>query len=592
MRFKIHILFVVLLWACTQTLFGLEGRPKIRRACLNRSDSTLDLHWNKPTDNCGSFTHFNLYGRDNSLSIFEFLGTYNNYSSTSLTLKLKNVKTWEFYLVYHKACNGVDSIHSDTVFIDNTAPSNSTLDSVSVDLTSQKAIIGWSKNSDADVEGYYIYNVSSSGLNSIITTSSSLVYLDVGARNPGLGVQSYKIAAFDSCKNASLISQEHSTIWLQSTYNQCNKSISLQWTPYIGWTVGTYDIYLKIDAGNFTKIGSVISNINQFTYNFNQFGSTYCFFIRANKQGSPITSSSNATCNATDNIVPSKNSYIAKVSVINEVIEFVGIIQPNSSVEKINIYKKVGNGAFVIWNTRIIANPVLGETIRIIDNDVNVHTKTYSYYFTTEGPCSLIFDSSQIASTILLTVTMSQPGDQTLNWNSYAEFIKFTENQQVLLSSDQNSNYGSTWNILNTLGTGIATYQDFTTVSINQQRICYCIRAIENNIQAPFNRKDSSYSNVECVTADPIVYFPNAIQLNGFNTVFLPQGVFIDYSKSYFLIYDRWGQLLYETNDIRKGWDGTANGELVQSDVYAYKAVIIGLNGKILNFDGTITVLK
>jgi gliding motility-associated-like protein len=187
---------------------------------------------------------------------------------------------------------------------------------------------------------------------------------------------------------------------------------------------------------------------------------------------------------------------------------------------------------------------------------------------------------------------MSQPGDQTLNWNSYAEFIKFTENQQVLLSSDQNSNYGSTWNILNTLGTEIATYQDFTTVSINQQRICYCIRAIENNIQAPFNRKDSSYSNVECVTADPIVYFPNAIQLNGFNTVFLPQGVFIDYSKSYFLIYDRWGQLLYETNDIRKGWDGTANGELVQSDVYAYKAVIIGLNGKILNFDGTITVLK
>ena len=592
MRFKIHILFVILLWGFTQTLFGLEGRPKIRRACLNRSDSTLDLHWNKPADNCGSFTHFNLYGRDNSLSIFEFLGTYTNYSSTSLTLKLKNVKAWEFYHVYHKACNGTDSIHSDTVFIDNTAPSNSTLDSVSVDLTTQKALIGWSKNGDADVEGYYIYNVSSSGLNSIITTSSGLVYLDIGARNPGTSVQSYKIAAFDSCKNASLISQEHSTIWLQSTYNQCNKSISLQWTPYVGWPVSTYDIYLKIDAGNFTKIGSVISNINQFTYNFNQFGSTYCFFIRANKQGSPITSSSNATCNATDNIVPSKNSYIAKVSVINEVIEFVGIIQPNSSVEKINIYKKVGNGAFVIWNTRIIANPVLGETIRIIDNDVNVHTKTYSYYFTTEGPCSLIFDSSQIASTILLTVTMSQPGDQTLNWNSYAEFIKFTENQQVLLSSDQNSNYGSTWNILNTLGTGIATYQDFTTVSINQQRICYCIRAIENNIQAPFNRKDSSYSNVECITADPIVYFPNAIQLNGFNTVFLPQGVFIDYSKSYFLIYDRWGQLLYETNDIRKGWDGTANGELVQSDVYAYKAVIIGLNGKILNFDGTITVLK
>lgn len=571
--------------------FGLEGRPKIRRACLNRSDSTLNLQWNRPSDNCLSFTHFNLYGRDNPLSIYQLLGTYTDNSINSLNRQLPNTKQWEFFLVFHKACNGVDSIYSDTVFIDNQAPSNSELDSVSVDFTTQKAIVGWSKNAALDVEGYYIYNVTGSGLNTIISTTSSLNYTD-NDRNPVNGSISYKIAALDSCKNASLISEEHRTIHLQSTYNPCNKTINLQWTPYIGWEVDNYDIYLKIDASNFALIGTVISNITQFTYTFSNFGSTYCFYVRAHKKSSSITSSSNITCNATNNIRPSDNSYIAKVSVINEVVEFVGVVQPNSSAERINIFKREGNGNYFLWRTEELLNPAAGAVIRIIDEDVKVHLKTYSYFFNTEGACDLIFDSSQIATTILLNVMMIEPGDQTLNWNPYTGFIKFTENQQVLLSSDQNYNYSSTWNILNTLGSGIFNYQDFTTVSITQDKICYAIRAIENNSSPPFIRKDTSYSNVQCVTADPIVYFPNAIQINGFNTVFYPKGVFIDYTQSYFQVYDRWGQIIYETNDIRKGWDGTANGEFVQSDVYAYRAVIVGLNGKVLNFDGTITVLK
>lgn len=590
MRCKQYILIAIYFCFTTQVAFGVEGRPKMIRACLNRTDSTLDLHWYKPTDNCGTFTHFNLYGRDNPLNLYQFLGTYNNFTLDNLSIKLKNLKSWEFYLVYHTACNGTDSIYSDTIGIDNTAPPDSQIDSVSVDLSTQKTIIGWAKNPAPDIMGYFVYHVTAS--NSIITTTSNSSYLDLGSRNPGQGPVNYGVAAFDSCKNASLISQAHTTIWLQSVYNQCNKTITLSWTSYGGWSVDSYDIYLKIDAGNYAKIGSVISNINQFTYNFSKFGSTYCFFIRAKKLASAITSSSNTVCDATNSISPSKNSYVAKVSVINNQVEFVGVVQPSSSVTKINIYKREGTGPYALWNFYPIANPAAGETVRILDPSVNVHSKTYSYYFTTEGPCGLIFDTSNVATTILLKLLMVNPGDQTLNWNLYDKFIKSTDQQQVLLSSDPSFNYSSPWNILNTLGSGVFSYQDFTTVSITQQQICYCIRAIENNPFAPFNRKDSSYSNIECVTADPIVYFPNAIQLNGFNTIFYPKGVFIDYTKSSFQIYDRWGQIVFETNDIQKGWDGKINGETVQSDVYAYRATIIGLNGTVLHFDGTITVLK
>jgi gliding motility-associated-like protein len=68
--------------------------------------------------------------------------------------------------------------------------------------------------------------------------------------------------------------------------------------------------------------------------------------------------------------------------------------------------------------------------------------------------------------------------------------------------------------------------------------------------------------------------------------------VFIDYEKSSYQIFNRWGQLIFETNDIRTKWYGTYNDSIAESDVYAYRAMIVGLNGSTLYYDGTITVLK
>ena len=41
-------------------------------------------------------------------------------------------------------------------------------------------------------------------------------------------------------------------------------------------------------------------------------------------------------------------------------------------------------------------------------------------------------------------------------------------------------------------------------------------------------------------------------------------------SKLYFAIYDRWGELMFETTDIYKGWDGTYKGEPVDPAVFVY----------------------
>ena len=38
----------------------------------------------------------------------------------------------------------------------------------------------------------------------------------------------------------------------------------------------------------------------------------------------------------------------------------------------------------------------------------------------------------------------------------------------------------------------------------------------------------------------------------------------------YFRIYNRWGQSVFETKDLLKGWDGRINGQLPETGVYVW----------------------
>jgi gliding motility-associated-like protein len=40
-----------------------------------------------------------------------------------------------------------------------------------------------------------------------------------------------------------------------------------------------------------------------------------------------------------------------------------------------------------------------------------------------------------------------------------------------------------------------------------------------------------------------------------------------------FEIYNRWGEIIFKTENIEEGWDGTFKGELQNNDVYAYKVI-------------------
>lgn len=73
------------------------------------------------------------------------------------------------------------------------------------------------------------------------------------------------------------------------------------------------------------------------------------------------------------------------------------------------------------------------------------------------------------------------------------------------------------------------------------------------------------------INGEYALFIPNAFTPDGDskNNTFFPKGIGI--KKFRMLIFDRWGELLFETHDIDEGWDGTYKGQPAQLGVYVYR---------------------
>jgi len=88
------------------------------------------------------------------------------------------------------------------------------------------------------------------------------------------------------------------------------------------------------------------------------------------------------------------------------------------------------------------------------------------------------------------------------------------------------------------------------------------------------------------------IYVPNAFTPNGdgVNDLFQPKGYGI--KKYNLMVFDRWGEKLFFTEDFFKGWDGTYKGNLCKDDTYTWKIAVQGPDGKTKDLVGIVTLLK
>ena len=90
---------------------------------------------------------------------------------------------------------------------------------------------------------------------------------------------------------------------------------------------------------------------------------------------------------------------------------------------------------------------------------------------------------------------------------------------------------------------------------------------------------DDNCSGFDSVLVDtcPDFVIPTAFSPNGddLNDVFKVYGVGLNEFE--LLIFNRWGEIVFKTNNQHEGWDGKKNGSLCQIDVYVYKIIYKGL---------------
>jgi gliding motility-associated-like protein len=95
------------------------------------------------------------------------------------------------------------------------------------------------------------------------------------------------------------------------------------------------------------------------------------------------------------------------------------------------------------------------------------------------------------------------------------------------------------------------------------------------------------------IKPDFAFYVPNAFTPNGdgLNEFFVPQGVsFKDYTLT---IYDRWGQVIFRSNDIDFSWDGNlSNGKQASNGVYVYTIDMKDLEDIKHHFIGNVAVIR
>jgi gliding motility-associated-like protein len=155
------------------------------------------------------------------------------------------------------------------------------------------------------------------------------------------------------------------------------------------------------------------------------------------------------------------------------------------------------------------------------------------------------------------------------------------------------------------LSTGAATcawtFDHFGTSTLENPTVNFYGAALNEEFQVCLEvTSENGCTNELCrplsLGTDFVVYVPNAFTPDGdaynntFEPVFPDDVAIADYN---FVIFDRWGEIIFESKNYKIGWDGTYQGKLVKDGVYTW-TIQVQTEGssKPLVMNGNVTILR
>jgi gliding motility-associated-like protein len=212
-----------------------------------------------------------------------------------------------------------------------------------------------------------------------------------------------------------------------------------------------------------------------------------------------------------------------------------------------------------------------------------------------------------------ISIDVTTPGTYYVEARTLCEVVydtvvvEFSPPLTVELGEDRALTLGESFSIEPWV-TGVGPYE-YKWSESDERATIFCATCPEATITPFFDTRyrvavtdaagciETDYINV-VVDRSVYIWIPNAFSPNGdgVNDYFYVLGKY-SYNIESFEIYNRWGQRIWQNNDILvnsefDGWTGSAFGEMMTPDVYVYRAVLKFIDGSKQYFTGDVTLIR
>ena len=537
--------------------------------------SIASLSWNDPgsivrANSSGQFKIFREYPVGNIIQIASVPADSFSYQDTLWALCATNPQNVSYYveLGSQHGCTSTSSVGSNA-FQDQLAPPTPQVETVSVDPATGHIVVYWYPVHTPDMDYYLVQKVDGTTyINLAQVPATDPPQYDYGAAPPDGGL-SFVVIAFDSCHNDNSYNQVYSTMYLQQDYNKCKKRVTLHWSSYDGWPEGIekYVLYESVNGAPAAAVQNLDPGTQTTTVQVTPF-SDYCFYIEAISNGTQRPSYSNQKCLTAEYPSTSQTYYLSNVTAeLDNTLDISLRYDAMASGQKFDLLRSIDpNGPFKTIAT-LPQDSAGGLEISYHDADVDASSVRYYYKWIAYDACGQVADTSQMSSSIFAYAAADkQDLINKISWNAYEGWSGDVTGYDIYRRLGNTGSY----NLLASVGPNTLYYNDPVQQFIEKEgNFCYRIMAIEGSGNA-FNDPKKAFSNVSCATQEPLIWIPNAIVLDGFNKIFKPVAGFLDFTRYQMKIVNRWGQVIFTSNSLDQGWDGTQNGKRVLQGVYFY----------------------
>lgn len=568
-----------LLFFCFSTIhFGFSqsiNTNKITLNCFQRDYISWEFSFDECTDPIiDSFQIHALLPDENSYTII-----HQQTDPTITDFKDDIIRSAEhlFIKYFFRCSNNNLTISSDTISL-NLLRQAVELDTIQV-LPDGNVYLSWRKI-PIDGMSYIVKSIIDESSQEISGTLHKNSFVDTrGLANKD--AVNYSISAYNSCNyNLPEPDEFYRTSILSGQLTQCSGKMEFHFSSFSKWRADTKSRYLMVEQnGTLIDSMSLQDNSDSFVYDRLTNNEHYSFYV----------------------LERSSDPQVSQIAISNSVEIAVQFYEPIKWITIQDIAIRSENSAAIAWETNLhdpqfdfvlykndVPIPlekseisVLEESKRYQSDIPDFNLDNTEYRIGLQDSCGN--EILSLPKTLLITDGNLSGGlDFNIRWNDISDSEWRVDHYNIYYQTN------GSYSLLESVNKDVHSLQHSFDNSNPLDSICYYIEA--NGALYPSEAESSSdsvYSSnmkirsiITCLYGETIISIPNAFHANGENTfkpIIAPTSNISSYSM---MIFDRYGNLVFKTDNLEEGWNGYDQQKNSFTDTYVVLVEMENNDGK------------